>query len=195
MSTLKEYYNSRETAKNPRILHLSKFLLDMKVAAGTGTIEEQLTRLMTWVAAKLPITVIDVKSRHSLLEDPLEILLSQSAWCDQHVKVFLWGAKELFGLIGRMLVMQHTDGKNGHTVCEVMLGGRWVLFDPHPNHVACYRKNGQMLGFQEIQDNLDVVINEDHWWTGEDGVGKEGFFRRPVAVYYQWHERRWTEIP
>ncbi len=186
MMTIPDLYALERDATKASDLHRARYLLRIRAAIGDGPLDEQLVRLMAWTAGSLPVGKF-----HSLLESPVEILISGEAWCDQHVRVFLWGAKELLGLPGRLVMMQHTDGKNGHTVCEVLYDSCWHLFDPHPFHVACYRAEpgGAILSFEELMARPDHVARQPHWWYGEDGCGKEGFFVHPAQYSTDWHER------
>jgi hypothetical protein len=87
-------------------------------------------------------------------------------------------AWRLLDLPGRDIAIYHTDGKNGHTVCEVHYDGRWHLFDIHSDHQVVYRKpDGDIMSLAEVIRNSRVVEEEGHWWKGLNGEGKVGFYR------------------
>ena len=100
----------------------ARLLLRAGTAAGNGSLEERLIRLMVYVGA-----VLESGESHSKIYDPIEILESGEGWCDQQVIVFLYLAWKLLGLTGRDISIYHTDGKNGYTVCEVLYEGCWHL--------------------------------------------------------------------
>jgi hypothetical protein len=158
----------------------AKIFMEAGTAAGGGTVEEQLIRLMVWVGAKLPS-----RNPHTRIVDPIAIINSGTAWCDQQVKVFLFLAWKLLKVPGRELAIYHSDEKNGHTVCEVRLNRRWCLFDVHTEHQAVYRgPDGRLLGHADLCRCSAPVAAEGHWWKGNNGIGKEGFYpgSKPAMV-------------
>jgi hypothetical protein len=151
-----------------------RYFLLASTATGPGpNQEEQLLRLMIWVS-----TFLKSSTKHSRIRQPLCILAEGTAWCDQQVKVFLFLAWHLLGLEGRELAIYHTDGQNGHTVCEVYYNKAWHLFDVHSDHQMVYRSpsDGHILSYHEILATPEVVKHEDHWWHGANGVNKAGFY-------------------
>jgi len=156
-------------------------LLRAATAMGNGSIEEKLIRLMVYVGA-----VLKSGPEHTKEDDPIKILRSGSAWCDQQVMVFLWLVWKLLDLPGRDIAVYHTDGKNGHTVCEVYYQGGWHLFDIHTEHQAVYRRyDGKIMSLVDICNCPEVVEAEGHWWVGENGEGKVGFYqgeRKPPMI-------------
>lgn len=164
------------------------YLLAAQTAVGPqGTLDDQLVRLMVWVGTFLPHG-----DTHSQLTHPIEILDSGIAWCDQHARVLAWGAKELFGLPGRLLQLKHTDGESGHMVCEILYDGTWHLFDADSRHLSCYRDaiHPHVLGFDDLQKIPGVVAAHHHWWRGKNGIGMEGFFALEPIIYGSWEEKR-----
>lgn len=149
------------------------FFLEARTAVGEGSLDERLIRLMVWVGARFRST-----TTHSGLANPLAIMKEGTAWCDQHSKVFLLMTWQLFGLVGRELALDHSDRRNGHTVVEVNYDEGWHLFDVHTEHQAVYRHpgTGHVLSYAELLANPEVLRQERHWWRGENGMGKEGFY-------------------
>lgn len=156
-------------------------ILRVATAAGTGTLDERLVRLMIWAGAALPSQV-----EHSHATDPVEIIFSGHAWCDQSAKVFMWAAHELYGLPARELAVTHSDKASGHTMTEVYYDGGWHLYDTHAEHFAVYRdESGRVLSYADLAaGNGSAVAERKHWWRGIDGSGKEGFFQPDSKVCY-----------
>jgi hypothetical protein len=150
------------------------FLLAATAMGQTSNIEEKLIRLMVFVGQYLLFA-----DKHSGLEDPAKILKDKTGWCDQQCKVFRYFAWNLLGVDGHDLAIFHTDGSNGHTVTEVRYDGIWHLFDVHGDHQAVYRSpsSGNILSYDEIVKDPRPVLAERHWWKGNNGVGKVGFYQ------------------
>ena len=174
MRSLYEISEWVRTEPNPTFRRNKRYFLHAAKAIGrNSTTEEGLLRLMIWVGTLLP-----TKEKHSRLQHPLDILSDGSGWCDQHCAVFNYMAWNLLDIGGRPLAIYHTDGVNGHTVTEVLYGETWHLFDAHGDHQAVYRHSADrhILSYDEIVANPACVIAENHWWRGNNGVGKEGFY-------------------
>lgn len=151
------------------------WLLRARTAAGEGSLEERLLRLMVWAAA-----VTWSAPEHTLETDPLRILQDGRAWCDQQCLVFIQYAHRLAGVApSRLRALNHTDGQSGHTVCEVWYEGAWHLFDVSTEHQTVYRhpEDGHILSYAELVADPSVVVAAGHWWHGLDGAGKEGFYQ------------------
>lgn len=143
---------------------------------GLGSIEERLIRLMVWVGAKLQP---EQGAPHNLLDHPIDILRSGSAWCDQQVRVFAFFANHFVHVDIREISMLHADDESGHTVCEAIYGGACHLFDVDSAHQAIYRdpSDGRIMSHREIAANPEVVESERHWWKSHiNGMGKIGFY-------------------
>lgn len=160
----------------------SAALLRAATAAGAGSLDERLVRLMVWTGAAFPSKAI-----HSGLVAPLDIIDEGTAWCDQAVKVFLWAVRELYGFPGRELAIWHLDARSGHTVAEVYYDEAWHLYDVHIEHCAVYRDEtgGRVLSYAELcMSHGEPILARHHWWRATDGTGKEGFFQPASKVTY-----------
>jgi len=147
---------------------------------GNGHVEEQLIRLMVWVGAVTVSTTV-----HSRVYHPLDILRDGTAWCDQQVRIFSFFALHLAHVNCREYSIYHTDGANGHSVAEAYYHGGWHLYDLHSDHQNVYRgPGGEILSYEDICKSPQVVEAEGHWWRGNDGVGKIGFYtsERPPMI-------------
>jgi hypothetical protein len=184
-ATLQDWFDAVAAETDPRIKEEKRFFLHARTAINSSmTNGECLLGLMVWIGLTLPSG-----EKHTRLVKPFDILRSGEAWCDQHVKVFLFFIHHLFDLPGREVALYHTDGVNGHTVAEVYCDASWHLFDVHPDHCYCYRNHAAdaPMSYEEINYGVvatkakgltgSVVEDEHHWWRGENGVGKEGFYR------------------
>jgi len=185
-ATLRELFQWVGAESDPDLQDKKRFFLQVKTAMGNGTVEERLLRLMTWVGTKLIST-----QTHSRLTQPFEILKSGTAWCDQQTKIFGFFAWWLLGVPARELAMKHMDGVNGHSVLEAMHNDSWHLYDVHSEHQAVYRHpdDGHIMDWQELATHPDVVVAENHWWRGNNGMGKEGFYdpTRPPETCSELH--------
>lgn len=154
-------------------------------AAGTGTPTDQLIRLMHWIGQKLVS-----KNPPPKTKNPVEILELGHGWCDQQALVFIWCVSKLYGFETRQIAIYHTDGVSGHTVAEVFYEDKWRLFDVHSEHQAVYLhpETGEVMGYLEICAHVEQVIAENHWWRGQNGQGKDGFYA--VAALYPWQLKK-----
>jgi len=123
-------------------------------------------------------------------KDPLEILELGHGWCDQQALVFLWCVSKLYGFKTRQIAVYHTDGVSGHTVAEVFYENKWRLFDVHSDHQTVYKhpETGEVMGYLEICAHIEQVKAEEHWWRGQNGQGKEGFYA--IAILHPWQLKK-----
>jgi hypothetical protein len=172
-ATLQEWFDAVSDEPDQRIKEEKRFFLLAKTAVGSGSLEEQLLRLMVWTG-----TYLHSGSSHTKIRRPLDILRVREAWCDQQAKVFLFFALHLLGLSGREIAVYHSDGANGHTVCEMFYDGAWHLFDIHSEHQSIYRTpDGRIASYEELKAHPELVEQASHWWKGRNGEGKVGFYR------------------
>lgn len=150
-----------------------QYVLEAATAVGRGSTVEQLTRLMVWLGGKLTS-----RNPHSQLHNPIEILADGNAWCDQQCRVFRYFAWNLLGITAKDIALHHTDGKSGHTVIEARYDHSWHLFDVHSIHMSLYRSeyDHHVLSYDEIVADPSIVRKAAHWWRGQNGQGKEGFY-------------------
>jgi len=174
-ATLQEWNEFCNQERNPVLKEEKRFFLSAKTAMGNGSREEQLIRLMVWIAAKH----VHLKE-HSLIKEPFAILRDGRAWCDQQCKLFIFFAKHLLDVSGRFVSLKHCDGKNSHTVAEVFYDNSWHLYDMHGFHQSIYRSGGKghILSYAEICADNSIVASAKHWWKGHNSVGKEGFYTK-----------------
>lgn len=177
------------------------WLAKAEEASGSGSIESRMVQLMEWIGKTLRSVNPPIPTRN-----PLDILDSGIGWCDQQVKVFLWLVGKLWDCPGREVMLVHSDGVNGHTIAEVYYRSKWHLFDVHSDHQAYYRdpSTGEVLGYLEVCENVQLVLEEAHGWRGNNGEGKEGFYSTarlwpgisslngPGAAYCDYHLDEWT---
>ena len=148
------------------------WILRAAAAMKDGSTEEKLIRLMCWISA-----LANEHTPHSKIYDPIEILNDGRMWCDQQVKVFLFFADKLLNIQGREIDLQHTDGINRHTVCEVFYDESYHLFDVSAQHRTIYRNEGKILSHADLKRDPAPIEAENHWWRGKNGEGKVGFYR------------------
>lgn len=172
--SLRERFAWVAQAPNPSEIHRRRaILLDAHTAIGGGPLEARLTRLMVWVGSKLHSGPV-----HNGLVDPFALLASTEAWCDQQTKVFMFFTWHLLQTDSHELALRHSDGSNGHAVVEVFYDNSRHLFDVHSEHQAIYRHPtaGHIMSYEELERDQSPVLAEQHWWRGNDGRGKEGFY-------------------
>lgn len=159
----------------------NQWLLKGATAAGRGSAQERLLRLMSWTAGVLPS-----KAKHTKITHPLAILESGEGWCDQACKVWGFMAHHVVGVPARLYALRHSNTVEGHTVAEAYVDGRWALFDVHNDHQAVYRKpDGSLMGLDDLRADPDALDREEHWWKSDGTVSKRGFYEpRSRAMLY-----------
>ncbi|MFN4122992.1 MAG: transglutaminase-like domain-containing protein [Flavobacteriales bacterium] len=78
---------------------------------------------------------------------PVEVLKMGRGSCDQmaHLMIFIsWAG----GLDGRMVFLFGSENISRHTVAELMVDGKWAMFDPYYQHIAV--DEGRLLSVDEI---------------------------------------------
>jgi len=156
-------------------------ILRARTAAGYGSLEDQLIRLMVWVGA-----TFYHGPKHTGIRDPLGMLRTREGWCDQQAKLFCFLTYHLFGVPGRTVSMKNfpsADGSKpaGHTVAEVFYNEQWHMFDVHKDHCTVYKdNNGVILSIAALRACPEVVERQPHWWGLASGHGKVGFYRSPI---------------
>lgn len=118
-------------------------------------VEPGLLRLLGTLPDLLPVAL---DSTHSGLVDPVSVLRSGTAWCDQYAKVFLYLAGRLFGVPGREVAI-HRDGTiHGHTVAEVYYDGAWRMYDADAAFRRVWRRPTGVLGVRDLRLMADDVV-------------------------------------
>lgn len=151
---------------------------------GHGTTEARLLALMGWLA-----TFLEHGPRHTGIEDPIAILESGQAWCDQACKAWGYLAHHVTSVPVRLLELTHATPRFGHTVAEAYYAGAWHLFDVHREHLATYRAtyrdSGTLVSCRDLRRDLSLLDREDHPWNGNgSGVRKRGFYEPAAKVVY-----------
>lgn len=166
---------------------------EARVAVGSGPLEDQLIRLMVWVAAKACHT-----QTHSGKHNPIDLLLEGSGWCDQQCELFGFLSIHILGIEKfRIISMTHCDKTSGHTVCEVFYEGDWHLFDVEIEHQAVYRSpwSDILLSYEAIRQQPNIVEKiQPHWWKGTNGTGKSGFYSQGSTYEVYDYETTYKQV-
>jgi hypothetical protein len=99
---------------------------------------------------------------------PLEVIADGHGWCDQQANVMITLAG-MGGIEGNLLFLYGYDSISHHSVCELEVNGKFLLFDPF--YQASFRtKHGERAG-------LNDLLADDHDPTPITGAVPDDYFR------------------
>jgi hypothetical protein len=105
---------------------------------------------------------------------PLEVIAEGHGWCDQQANVMITLAG-LGGIDGNLLFLYGYDSISHHSVCELEVDGRFLLFDPF--YRASFRtKRGERAG-------LNDLLAGDHDPAPITGAVPDDYFRLFEETY------------
>jgi hypothetical protein len=109
---------------------------------------------------------------------PLEVIADGHGWCDQQANVMITLAG-LGGIDGNLLFLFGYDSISHHSVCELEVEGKHLLFDPF-YHASFKTRSGEGAG-------LNDLLNGDHGPGPITGAVPDDYFRLFETTYPAKH--------
>lgn len=129
-----------------------QFLAD-RITAGAKTDEERAIRLFEFVHLQVNVVGAQVVD-----DNPWNDLVRGIGWCDQQS----WDLATLLSkqnVHARFAMLRKADGVSPHTVAEVRLGERWVLFD-QLNGLYYHKPDGELATLEEVTGDVALIAAE-----------------------------------
>lgn len=167
-----------------------------------GSDEQQVVQVMKWIMNQ--VNKADVSSPGSAREALQLARNGEGLSCGAMSQIFGEALNSLgFQTRQIQLVRSLLNNKDTHVTTEVLIGGKWVIFDPTFN--VSYKKNGTLIGVQEIRKALLDGTASD---IKPCFYGEVAYPARLEAYYLNWlplynnlfiYEQRntelWSKIP
>ena len=138
-----------------------------QIVKGCRSPSEKVTRILDWVFRNVGFfEPVDIGPR------PADILIRGYGLCDRQAWVMALLCQRVGVPAGLALLAQDVEELALHTMCEVLVGGRWLLCDPTQGTVV--KVDGRPVTLEEIE----LLLQEK---TGDPEFQKEfGRFRKPT---------------
>ena len=165
-----DYIESAEFLSND-ILYLQRCVLLQSVAdqivAGCRSPSEKVSRILDWVFRNVGFfEPVEIGPR------PADILIRGYGLCDRQAWVMALLCQRVGVPAGLALLAQDVEGFALHTMCEVLVGGRWLLCDPTQGTVV--KVDGRPVTLEHIERLLQERQDDPEFQE------EYGRFRKPT---------------